>query len=491
MQKILLIRGNVIRVIFRYLGTIAIVGSVTLLLLLARNFLTPQLIALIYLLPVILTNFILGLFPGILASFCAFLAFNFFFIPPYYTFTVLHTQDLITLIIFLIVSVAINQLIGQARQGMEIARSREWEATRMYELTSALSGLKDDHEIALTLGKIVCESFKCHMVEVGIDNRPGNLSFSIVIPEGARQVTQPTLRKPLMTARSVEGQIRLWLPGEGLSPDETPLLDAFVTQGSLALERIRLSKSEARARVFEETDRAKSMLLSSVSHELRSPLASIKASVSSLRSGMVDWDSEARLELLTTIEEESDHLNQLIGNLLDMSRIEAGALKLQRTWNSLSEIAAGVVKRLRGYLKDYQVELDFPADLPLIPSDYVLIEQVFSNLITNSIKFAPKQSIITIRAKKENDFVHVFLANQGPPIAKEDLERIFDKFNRVNISDRVMGTGLGLSICKGIIEAHEGKIWAENISDGLIFHFTLPLKMDGVLPAYPVEETNE
>jgi two-component system, OmpR family, sensor histidine kinase KdpD len=486
-----MIQRNVIRVVLRYLGALLITGLITLLLFSVRDFLNPQVIALIYLLPVIMTNFIWGLFPGILASFCAFLAFNFFFIPPYYTFSVLHTQDLITLIIFLIVSVAINQLIGQARQGMEIARNREWEATRMYELTSALSGLKSDQEIAQTLGQTVCESFICLMVEVGVDSRPGNPSYSIIIPEGSRIGGLPTIRKPLMTARSVEGQIRLWRSGEELSPAEARLLDAFATQGALALERIRLSKSEARARVFEETDRAKSLLLSSVSHELRSPLASIKASVSSLRSELVDWDSEARLELLATIEEESDHLNQLIGNLLDMSRIEAGALKPQRKWNSLSEIVTGVVRRMRGYLKDYRVELDFPADLPLIPSDYVLIEQVFSNLITNSIKFAPKQSLITIKAGIESEFVHVFLTNQGPLIPEEDLERIFEKFNQVNFSDRVMGTGLGLSICKGIIEAHEGRIWAENTSNGLIFHFILPLKMDGILPDYPVEEANE
>jgi two-component system sensor histidine kinase KdpD len=238
---------------------------------------------------------------------------------------------------------------------------------------------------------------------------------------------------------------------------------------------------------LEETDRAKSSLLSSVSHELRSPLAAIKASVSSLRSGMVDWDTEARQELLTTIEEETDHLNFLVGNLLDMSRIEAGALKPKRQWNALVEIANGVLARMQKQLKDYSVEINFPASLPLVPTDYVLIEQVFTNLLSNSIKFAPPQSLITVSACLEQETVHVQVSNQGPAVPDENLERIFDKFNRVKVSDRITGTGLGLSICKGIIEAHEGKIWAENQPCCFVFHFTLPLKLDGHTPRLPEE----
>jgi two-component system sensor histidine kinase KdpD len=268
---------------------------------------------------------------------------------------------------------------------------------------------------------------------------------------------------------------------------EERLLDAFVSQGALSLERIRLAKGETKARILEESDEMKTSLLNSVSHELRSPLAAIKASVSSLRSGAVEWDSEGRPELLATIEEETDHLNRLVGNLLDMSRIESGALNPQKKWTAISEIAAGVVTKMRKQLQEHRLELDFPENLPLVPVDYVMIEQVFSNLISNSVKYAPPHTVIQISAAQEHDFLHVIVSNEGPLVPEADLERIFDKFHRVTQADRVTGTGLGLSICKGIVEAHGGRIWAENQACCFLLHFTLPLRLDGALPEIPKE----
>jgi two-component system sensor histidine kinase KdpD len=404
---------------------------------------------------------------------------------------VLKTQDLITLIVFLVIAVVTSQLIGQAREGMRLAKSHEWEATRMYELISAIAGLEDNQSIARMLAQRTLETFHCDRVEVFIQSLSNIPPISMLIAEGAARESQPVIRMPMMTARGLEGEIRLWREPDQLTQEEDRLLSAFASQGALSVERTRLFKGKTRASILEETDRFKSMLLSSVSHELRSPLAVIKASVSSLRSGMVDWDSDARQELLETIEEESDHLNLLVGNLLDMTRIEAGALKPQRRWNSLAEIASTVVKRMRGTLREYQVSMEIPADFPLVPTDYVLIEQVFSNLLNNSIKFAPAHTQITIRADKEQDSAHVQVSNQGPPVPQANLERIFDKFNRLNPADRITGTGLGLSICKGIIEAHEGKIWAENTPGCLVFHFTLPLKLNGAAPEMPVEVKDE
>lgn len=272
--------------------------------------------------------------------------------------------------------------------------------------------------------------------------------------------------------------------------EEKRLLEAYTGQAALSLERGRLAKVESRAMVLEESDRMKTSLLNSVSHELRSPLAAIKASVSSLRSGAVGWNVEARDDLLATIEEETDHLNQLVGNLLDMTRIESGALKPQRRWNSIGEICRGVVTKMRKHLDDHTIEMDFPEALPLVPTDYVLMEQVFTNLISNSIKYAPQNTIISLRGSVEGEFLHIQAANQGPPVPEEYLERIFDKFQQVMEADQVTGTGLGLSICKGIVEAHGGKIWAQNQPDWFVFHFTLPILMDGSQPALPNEETD-
>jgi two-component system sensor histidine kinase KdpD len=257
---------------------------------------------------------------------------------------------------------------------------------------------------------------------------------------------------------------------------EERLLKIFASQSVLTIERIRLGEEARKTKVLEESDHLKSSLLSSVSHELRSPLAAIKASVSSLRSGAVEWESEARNELLTTVEEEIDHLNVLVGNLLDMSRIEAGVLKPQKKPNMLVEIVAAVIGRMHTQTQNYIIAMDVSEDLPLVIVDFIQIQQVFTNLLTNSLKYSPPGSTIKISAAPINpEFIQVMLKNQSLPVPDADLERIFDKFYRINPSERVTGAGLGLSICKGIIEAHGGKIWGENVADGLAFRFTIPI----------------
>jgi two-component system sensor histidine kinase KdpD len=280
------------------------------------------------------------------------------------------------------------------------------------------------------------------------------------------------------------GEIRVRRSHPPLTDTEERLLRTFASQGVLALERARLSETETRARVLEESDRLKSALLSSVSHELRSPLATIKAAVSSLRSEAVEWDSDAGRELLAAMEEETDHLNQLVGNLLNMSRIEAGALKPQREWNVLAEIASGVVRRIRQLPSTqatrHTLLVDIPDELPLAPVDYKQMEQVFTNLIENSLKYSPENTTVQIRARQlDESNLLIQVSNQGPPVPEQDLDRIFDKFHRITAADRITGTGLGLSICKRIVEAHGGKIWAENHPDGMTFNFTLPVDWTG------------
>ena len=225
---------------------------------------------------------------------------------------------------------------------------------------------------------------------------------------------------------------------------------------------------------------------------MRTPLSTIKAAASSLRGEEVSWDSAARPELIAQIDDEADHLNMLVGNLLDMSRIESGVLKPIREWNILPEIVGGVLSRMKHLAGEHQLVVDVPESLPLVRVDFVQMEQVFTNLVSNSVKYAPEKTIIRLRAFVEGESIHVLVSNQGPQVPLEDLERIFDKFYRVTAADRVTGTGLGLSICKGIVEAHGGHIWAENVSDGLAFNFTLPLFWDGAPPPrLPMDTENE
>ncbi len=484
------IQNRFLSLLLRFLAAILTIIAVTFLLQAFKPELANQVIVLIYLLPVMLSTVLWGLGPGILAAFLAFLAFNYFYLDPLYTLQVHANQDLILLTIFLIVAVVLAQLIGQARQGERLARSREWEATRMYELISALARLQDVQSVAQVLADQTHETFDCSHVEVITLEKKGEPAIAARSIESSAVTGEPTSRIPLDTAREHEGELRLWLAGRQLSREELRLLGAFTSQGALAIERIRLAHGEKRSRLLEESDQLKSSLLNSVSHELRTPLSAIKASVSSLRSQTVDWNAPERGELLATIEEETDHLNLLVGNLLDMSRIESGALKPHRNWNAFGEIVWGVAGKMRTQLQEHQLAIDLPADLPLVPTDYVMMEQVFTNLLSNSIKYASPGTRIEITTAVENSSLHTRVANQSPRVPEEHLEAIFEKFHRITEADKVTGTGLGLSICKGIIEAHGGKIWATNESDRFVFHFTLPLTLDGALPDSPREVDN-
>ena len=467
-----------------YLPAILTVATTTAVLYLLRDVLNTSIVALLYLLPIVFSTTMWGLGPGIVAALFAFLAFNFLFIPPYYTLTVHQAQDVLVLLVFLVEAIVISQLLGRAQASTAAATAREREATRLYELSTALAGLHDDQAIGRVLAEQAYETFQAARVEVSVQAQSGRDALTIGLPtRSASPTRQPDLLVPLLTARGVQGEIRLWRDGHPMAPTEERLLRTFASQGALALERARLAQTETRAQVLEESDRLKSALLSSVSHELRTPLATIKAAVTGLLSREVAWESQAREDLLAVIEEEVDHLNRLVGNLLDMSRIEAGALKPQRQWNVLAEIVGGTIERMRRAAERHRLDLDVSEDLPLVPVDPMQMAQVLSNLIDNSLKYAPPDTTVQVSARPQDDqTLLVRVTNQGPPVPEEHLDRIFDKFYRVTAADRVTGTGLGLSICKGIVEAHGGRIWAENLPGGFAFNFTLPLTWEGASP---------
>lgn len=469
-------------------GSAAIIGVVTLILKSFASGLQVQLIALLYLLPVLVCTLFWGLTSGILAGLLSFLAFNFYFIPPYLTLAVHQSQDVITLIVFLIVAVVVSQLIGQARQAERLAKKREWEATRMYELISALAGLADTQNIIQTLAQKMIDTFDFDQVEIVANEQVNGKPVSYCLSQLETQKKPCELTLSMFTARNTEGEIRLWFDQNALSLEETRLLAAFSSQGAMAIERVHLMQRENIARILEESDRVKTSLLNSVSHELRSPLAAIKASASSLRSGAVNWNTDARVELIATIDEETDSLNLLVGNLLDMSRIEAGALKPMKRWNSILEIVKGVEVKMHTQLAQHPVDYMFSENYPLVPTDYVLMGQVFTNLFSNSVKYAPTGSHIVVTAGIRDGNALIKVINQSPAVPEEHLEHIFDKFYRVTQADKITGTGLGLSICKGIIEAHGGKIWAENQPEGFSFNISLPLTLDGELPKIPKDE---
>jgi two-component system sensor histidine kinase KdpD len=267
-------------------------------------------------------------------------------------------------------------------------------------------------------------------------------------------------------------------PGPLLTPDQRRLFDALSDQVALAIERIHLSDDMDRARLAAETERLRSALLTSISHDLRTPLASILGSATTLGNQNQHLDESGRAELLRTIQEEAERLNRFIANLLDMTRLESGAIEPGLDFVDLGDIVGSAVQRASGVLVRHQIRVDLPADLPMLKLDPVLFEQVLFNLLDNAAKYAPAGSKIEVSAGRDGNLIRLDVADEGDGIPPDDLERIFDKFYRVQAVDRKRaGTGLGLAICRGFVEAMGGTIRASNRTDrrGALLTITLPV----------------
>jgi two-component system, OmpR family, sensor histidine kinase KdpD len=265
--------------------------------------------------------------------------------------------------------------------------------------------------------------------------------------------------------------------GPLLTPEGRRLLDALAGQAAIAIERITLAADIAGARMTAETERLRSALLTSISHDLRTPLASIIGALTSLRGFGDSYDGAARAELMATIETEAERLNRFIGNLLDMTRLESGAIELKPVLVDVGEVVGTALQRAHRLLANHRVDVDLAADLPMVRLDYLLFEQVLFNLLDNAAKYAPAGTSIAVRARVVGETILVSVIDEGPGVPSEDVERIFDKFYRVQAQDRQRaGTGLGLAISRGFIAAMGGTITAANRTDrsGAVFTVTLP-----------------
>jgi len=300
---------------------------------------------------------------------------------------------------------------------------------------------------------------------------------------------------PLMLGQRVVGVLRLSMEDDprmfaserNLGVDRegtntrTGFFWAFVDQAAAVIERERLRRENLQVEVLRRTDSLRAALLSSVSHDLRTPLASIKAAASSLLEEDVQWDDEARRSFATSIVKEADRLNRLVANLLDMSRIEGGALKPEKEWYPVDELIHDVLGRMQPQLQGRAVHTELPDDLPPVELDYLQIDQVLTNLIENAVRYTPAGSPIDIEVHLNGNQMVISVADRGSGIPQADLERVFDKFYRVletqTRATHPSGSGLGLAVSKGLVEAHGGRIWAENrAGGGAVFRFTLPLQ---------------
>jgi two-component system sensor histidine kinase KdpD len=305
-----------------------------------------------------------------------------------------------------------------------------------------------------------------------------------VVPPTARSITRLRSDRVRSVPVNFKGQpvgSIILVPTSGarkFGPADDRLLSAVAHQLGLALERLSLQRQATEAEVLRRTDELRKALLNAVSHDLRTPLSSIMASAGSLRQDDVPWTEEQRGEFAEAIETEAQRLNRLVGNLLDLSRIEAGSIRPEKAWYDLGSLVNEVAGRLRAVTTGHTLVIDVPDTLPPVLFDYVEIDQVLSNLIENAVKYTPAGSEICVSARASGDHVEVAVADSGPGIPEAAMPRLFDAFYRASDSGRTQGSGLGLAVAKGLVEAHGGRIRGENREGrGARFIFTLPLQL--------------
>ncbi|PWC36487.1 sensor histidine kinase KdpD [Azospirillum sp. TSO35-2] len=454
-------------------------------------------ISVAYLVGVLLVAIRHGLAPSIYASVLSFLTFNFLFTEPKYTFAISDVQNILTVFFFLVAAVITSNLAARVRSQVEATRLGARRTANLYDFNrriSAAVGLDDVlwavvHHVASTMnGRSLVLLPRDGRLEVVAGYPPEDTldeksmaaarwSWGNGKPAGRGSTTLPAadwLFLPLRTGRNAAGALPMGILGvqlqDGqalLSPEQGRLLDTLADQAAVAIERTALVADIEAARVAAETERLRAALLSSLSHDLRTPLVSILGAASSLHSYGDTLKPAERQDLAQTIQEEAERLNRFVQNLLDMTRIGSGTLRPRSDWVDLADIVGAALGRARRMLGDRPVSVDLEAGLPLLRLDPVLIEQVFFNLIDNVCKHSPEGRPVTIRARRRDDTVLVEVCDQGPGIPEADRERIFDMFYRVEAGDaQAAGTGLGLAICRGIVAAHGGTITAGAGHDG-------------------------
>ncbi len=444
-----------------------------------------------------------GLGPSLLASVVGSLAYNFFFLPPVYTFTIADPTNIAAFFFFMLVAVLVSNLAARVRNQAVSAFGRVRTTESLYAFSRKLAGTAtlDDvlwasaYQIALMLRVRVVLLLPEHgviTVKTGYppedeldqaDLAAANWAWSNDRPAGRGSDTLPGAKRlflPMQTGRGPIGVIGIDDDRTGplLTPDQRRLLDALVDQSALAIERVQLVEDMDRAERSIESDRLRAALLTSISHDLKTPLAAVLGAASTLRDLSPRLGDAERAELLTTVIDESERLNRFIANLLDMTRLESGAIAPNAALLDPGEIVGSALRRAGKILGQHRIVLDLAPDLPMLKLDAVLFEQVLFNLLDNAAKYAPINTTITIRAVCQDDTVVLQVMDEGAGIPATDLEQVFDKFYRANKGDHVRaGTGLGLAISRGFIEAMHGTIIATNRADrpGAVLTIRLPV----------------
>ena len=451
-----------------------------------------------------------GLWPSLVAVAAGSLCYNFFFLPPTGTFTIADPTNVAALTLFTVVALVVSNLAALVSRQASAARRRARTTEALYSFSRKLAGVTtlDDalwataYQIASMLNVrvvLLLPEPAGQRLEIGASYPPEDIldaadlaaakwTFESNTPAGRGADTLPGAKRlflPLRTARGAVGVIGVDRddPGVLLNPEQKRLMDALADQAAIAIERVNLVADIAVAERAAETDRLRQALLTSISHDLRTPLAAIMGASSTLRDFRSHLDDAATDDLLVTIRDESERLNRFIANLLDMTKLESGALEPNIGPHDVSDLVGAALKRAAQVLGERPVSLDLTPGLPMAKVDAVLFDHALFNLLDNAAKYADAPAAVAIRATRgRGDAVVIEVLDEGPGVPQGDLERVFDKFYRVTKSDRVRaGTGLGLAICRGFVEAMGGTVSAANRPDrsGAVFTITLP----GVVPA--------
>ncbi|MBX3358907.1 MAG: sensor histidine kinase KdpD [Phycisphaeraceae bacterium] len=505
---------------WRYLLASGVMGLCTLLGLVVLKRLDLSNIAMLYLAGVVVTAVWAGRGPAVLAAILGVAAFDYFFVPPRLTFAVSDVQYVLTFVVMTGVGLLIASLTSRLGSLAEAARLRERRTSLLYAMSRELAAARDRREVATVSARHVHDSFGCDaaLLLPGPVDHPAAMEVvaSAGSPDwiedaggrergvarwafdhgkaagiGTQSLPGSTGRfQPLTSSLGKIGVLAL-RPREADAFSSTPqqlLLDTFVNQISLALERVSLIEGQQAARIEAEAERLRGALLSSVSHDLRTPLATIAGAATVLQSGR-DLDEPTRTELIDSIIQEADRLNDLIANLMFATRLEAGGVELRREWATVEELVGSGLARHRDALRVRPFGVRVSPDLPLVRVDNAILPQVVHNLVDNALRYTPDGTPVEVAAWATESNVIVKVADQGPGLTDDERAKVFHRFYRGRAAQPTgsrSGIGLGLTICEGIIKAHGGRIWAEpNSPRGVAFYFSLPI--DRPQPVVPAE----
>jgi two-component system sensor histidine kinase KdpD len=433
--------------------------------------------AILFLLVVVGVSILGGLWPAVVAATVSALALDYFFTPPAHTFRISKAEDVVVLAIFVAVALASSAAISRVADQRSLARAREHQVTALSGLTTRLL-LDPDldvlvRDVAISIRGLY-QTAGCRVTVTDPDGR-------VVAETTTGAMEGPSFYVPMEADAVVVGRIELAGPSGRIGEADRDVLRSFAGQLALGVARLRLAEEVATARLDAEASQTRAALFSSVTHDLRTPLASITASASSLLEPGVPFTDDQARDLLRTILEEAERLNRLVGNLMDLSRMRAGALTPDRVAVPLGDVIASVLDRLGSHLAGRPVRVMVRDDVPPVPIDVVQLDQVVTNLIENALRYSPQGSEIAISAIRWERWVEVRVSDHGPGIPHEDREAVFQEFYRRDVDGRKAGTGLGLSIARAVVAAHDGSMWVESTpGGGATIGFRLPLAVQGM-----------